>query len=114
MRPSLHALAAADALVHLSWHDSFGFVGLEAMACGLPVVTTEWTGVSEIIEDGTSGVLVDPTSDTAIRRGIAKLTGEATRARLGEAAAEVAARHSEPRNFEEVLRVFELAAAERS
>ena len=48
----IHPLcAAADILVHLSWHDAFGLAPLEAMACGLPVVTTRFAGVSELVED---------------------------------------------------------------
>src|SRR5690606_9430881 len=63
VRPSLHAVAASDCLIHLSWHDSFGFAALEAMACGLPVITTPYVGAAELIEHGESGLVVDPSSD---------------------------------------------------
>jgi len=37
----------------------FSNVCLEAMACGLPVITTRLNGASEIIEDRVSGIVVD-------------------------------------------------------
>lgn len=111
VRPSLHAHAAADALLHLSWHDSFGFVSLEAMASGLPVVTTRYVGASELIRDGESGFLVDPASDEAIVAVIRRLVDDQLRARIGAAAAIEGATHDEPCNFAQVLRVFETAVA---
>jgi UDP-glucose:(heptosyl)LPS alpha-1,3-glucosyltransferase len=114
VRPSLHALAAADALIHLSWHDSFGFVALEAMACGLPVVTTPYVGASELIDDGVSGLIVDPARDEQIREAIVSLSDAGLREDLGRAAAAVAAAHDESRNFERVLEVFTLAASRRT
>ena len=38
-----------------TWYDSFAFSILEAMACGVPVITTELAGASELIEGGTHG-----------------------------------------------------------
>jgi glycosyltransferase involved in cell wall biosynthesis len=109
VRPALHALAVADALLHLSWHDSFGFVTLEAMASGLPVVTTEWVGASELIEHGRSGLLVDPADDGQIVAAIRSLCDDATRVALGAAAAEIGALHDERSNFEQVLHVMRRA-----
>ncbi len=49
---------ASDVAVLPSWFDSFGFVGLESMACGTPYVTTRWAGSSEIVEAGVNGYVV--------------------------------------------------------
>ncbi len=109
VRPSLHAHAAADALLHLSWHDSFGFVSLEAMASGLPVVTTRYVGAAELIVDGESGLLVDPAKDEEIIAAIRRLADDGARARMGAAAAVEGARHDEPRNFAQVHDVIRTA-----
>jgi glycosyltransferase involved in cell wall biosynthesis len=57
-KPSLYN--AADIFVSLSHtpEESFGIALLEAMACGLPVVATDWDGYREIIIDGETGYLV--------------------------------------------------------
>ena len=55
------ALASADVLLNPSITESFGNVTLEAMACGLPVVAADATGASNLVRDGESGILVEPT-----------------------------------------------------
>lgn len=110
VRPSLDALAAADALVHLSWHDSFGFAPLEGMACGLPVVTTSYAGASELVEDTVSGLIVDPAVDDDVARAVRSLHDDGLRQRMGEAATRVGAKHDEPSNFLRILGVIEHAA----
>lgn len=109
IRPSMKALAAADVLLHLSWHDSFGFVALEAMACGLPVITTRFAGASELVHDGVSGLLVDPGRNDEIIEAIRALADPEVRARFGAAAAETGAHHDEPVNFAQVAAVLETA-----
>jgi UDP-glucose:(heptosyl)LPS alpha-1,3-glucosyltransferase len=111
--PVIGAYAAADALLHLTWHDSFGFVVLEAMACGLPVVTTKYAGASEIIEHGTSGLIVEP-QVAEIASAIMLLADESLRARMGLVAANVAGHYTELENFKAVERVFEIAASRGS
>lgn len=52
--------AAADLVAVPSHYESFGMVALEAMACGVPVVASGVGGLSYLIEQGRSGVLVAP------------------------------------------------------
>lgn len=53
--------AAADVYVSPTREDAFGLPVLEAMACGLPIITSVFAGASQIITDGADGfVLKDP------------------------------------------------------
>ena len=54
----LQAYRDADVLVLPTLHDGFGFVIAEAMACGLPVITTDRCGAAELLRQGESGWVV--------------------------------------------------------
>ena len=57
----LDLYAAADVYVSPSREDSFGLPVAEAMACGLPAITSVCAGVADYIQDGVDGfVLRDP------------------------------------------------------
>ncbi len=55
----------SDILVHLSSFEgeTFGRVVIEAMASGLPVITTDWQALNELIRDGDNGYLVSVRND---------------------------------------------------
>jgi glycosyltransferase involved in cell wall biosynthesis len=42
------------------WYENFPRVIVEAFACGLPVIATRVGAITEIIEDGVTGILVNP------------------------------------------------------
>lgn len=67
--------------------EAFGTVLLEAMAAGLPCITTELgTGTSWVVQDGVSGKIVPPRDPDALARAIRELLDDpATRHRMGDA-----------------------------
>lgn len=88
-RPDALAIVARATVVVLpSLWESFGYVCVEAMALGRPVVATEGNGMAEIIDDGESGVLVAPGDAEALASALIDLLGDRSkRERLGAAAA---------------------------
>lgn len=50
--------AAADILLHPSYFDSFANVVLEAMSCSIPVIVSDRSGISELIESGENGIVL--------------------------------------------------------
>jgi phosphatidylinositol alpha 1,6-mannosyltransferase len=80
------ALASADVLLNPSITEAFGNVTLEAMASGLPVVAAVATGTTNLVRDGETGTLVDPTDVDAYADALeAYARDPALRARHGEA-----------------------------
>jgi UDP-glucose:(heptosyl)LPS alpha-1,3-glucosyltransferase len=53
------AYFASDYLVHPTFYDPCSLVALEALACGLPVITSRYNGASELIESGREGFVID-------------------------------------------------------
>ncbi len=65
------ALPGGDVLVHPTRYDASANVVLQAMACGVPPVTTLRDGASEIVEDRRL-IVANPDDDIAIARSIAR------------------------------------------
>jgi UDP-glucose:(heptosyl)LPS alpha-1,3-glucosyltransferase len=88
--------AAADVYTSPSIEDAFSLPALEAMACGLPMITSRAAGVSEIIRQGEDGlVLEDPTDAKTLSEWLARLASDAEwRNRMGSAAARKAAQYT--------------------
>lgn len=70
-------LRACQVLVLASRWEGMPNVILEAMAAGLPVVATEVEGVSELIVNGSTGLIVPPANSAALRDAIERLLSEA-------------------------------------
>lgn len=64
-----------------NWHESFGLVLAEALACGLPVVGTTPGGSAEILEDEVSGLVVPPEDAAALARQVRRLIDDPALAR---------------------------------
>lgn len=76
--------AMADATVLASFFETFGLVGLESLAMGVPVVVSRHAGVAELIEDGVHGWRVEPGDVEDLARGL-QAAAHADRARLAGA-----------------------------
>jgi glycosyltransferase involved in cell wall biosynthesis len=70
-------LSEVDALVLPSFAEGVPVVLMEAMAAGLPVVTTRIAGIPELVEDGVSGHVVSPGDVDALSRALRDVLADA-------------------------------------
>ena len=97
-----------DLFVFPTLYDPFSNATLEAMACGLPVITSRFNGVAELIEEGKSGfVLADPLDAGEIARCITELGEEKLRLEMGRGARLAVQGLTMVRNSRESLAVLE-------
>src|SRR5947209_1890486 len=54
--------SAADVFVTTPWYEPFGITPVEAMACGTPVIGAAVGGIKHTVENGRTGLLVEPNS----------------------------------------------------
>lgn len=102
--PSLYNLA--EVFVYPSLYEGFGLPVLEAMACGIPVITSQVSSMPEIV--GNAGLLVDPRSVEELATALARvLTDGELRQRMRKQGLERSQVFSWDRTARETLRVYE-------
>lgn len=107
-------MRSVDFLVFPSRYDSFGLVLLEAMASGLPVVTSRTSGASELIPDSAGIIIADPDDVSALARAMQTLTHDPMlRQRMGLAGRQVSQAYSWRRMAQQYLDALERLACER-
>ncbi|MEE9614103.1 MAG: glycosyltransferase family 4 protein [Thermodesulfobacteriota bacterium] len=96
--------AAADIFVHPTFYDPCAGVCMEAMASGLPVVTTRFNGAGELVTDGVDGFVVDDPRDAdTLAEKIAWFFDEAKRTEAGKKAREAMEEYPWERNYTEIM-----------
>jgi UDP-glucose:(heptosyl)LPS alpha-1,3-glucosyltransferase len=109
-----HCYFAADFLVHPTFYDPCSLVVLEALACGLPVITTRYNGASELLSAPQAGFVVDdPHDHKHLAWCIDQLRNPARRAACAHAARRTANQWTFEQHYRQLLRVFAEAAARK-
>lgn len=103
------AFGAADAFVLPTVYDPFSNACLEALAAGLPVITTSANGFSEILEPGLHGSVVAPGDSRATAAALAEWS---LKPGPSEACRQRAAEFSIARNVRETVAVLETCISE--
>lgn len=108
--------AKCDVFICSSLFEGFGMVLAEALALGMPVVSTDYKyGAGEIVEDGKSGILVPVKSPARMAEAILKLLQDKElAAKMRKEAKERAKNFSVERMTEETLKVFKETAERQS
>ena len=105
-------LAAADAFILPTLYDPFSNACLEALAAGLPVITTAHNGFAEIIEPGVAGEIVaQPDDIAALAAALEKWSDPARRAAIRPRLLALGAQFSIAENVRQTLAIIETACA---
>ncbi|HYL46965.1 MAG TPA: glycosyltransferase family 4 protein [Candidatus Limnocylindrales bacterium] len=107
--PELYA--EHDIFVFPSLMEGMPLALLEAMAAGMPVVTTRTCGMADVVDDNVNGLLVPPADGEALAEATERLCrSEELRKRLGEAGQRTMRDYTWERVTEQLERVLERAA----
>ena len=106
-----HVYAASDVFLLPTLYDPFANVTLEALAAGLPVITSAQNGASEIMENDKTGyILPRADDDKLLVHLLDHLSDPAHRARFRQPAQALAQQYDLPKNLNATLAVFDKLA----
>jgi UDP-glucose:(heptosyl)LPS alpha-1,3-glucosyltransferase len=105
---------AADFFVHPTFYDPCSHVVLEALACGLPVITTRHNGAAELLQPPREGfVIQNPHDIDELAGAMGRMLDPARRAACAHAARRSAAQWTFEHHYRQMLAVFAEAAARK-
>ena len=100
--------SAADIFALPSIYEPFGNANLEALASGLPVITTRHCGAADIIEHGQNGLIVEsPKSAKELAENINILFDPFLRRSMGQNGRALAEKFSVKKNNREMLKTYQ-------
>ena len=106
---------SSDVYLQPTWYDPCSLVVLEAMAAGLPVITTSFNGAGELIENDVEGYVIKAPDDIVALVGAMKsLLNKDKRSSVGQAARKKVEPFTLRRNYEAMLEIFEKQLNESS
>ena len=98
--------AAADVYVHPTWYDPCSLVVLEALASGLPVLTSTMNGAGELMTDGREGWITPP-GTRELAEKMEMLFDASRREAMGRAARALAEQHTIDHNIQQMTAIYE-------
>lgn len=105
---------AADFFVHPTFYDTCSLVVLEAMTCGLPVITTSYSGVSEMLQSEREGYVIDnPHDHDKLAWAMHQFFDPRCRTACGQAARRTASQWTFEHHYRQLLGVFAEAMARK-
>lgn len=105
---------ASDFLVHPTFYDPCSLVVLEALACGLPIITSRYNGAAELLSPLREGFVIDdPHDHEVLARRIADMLDPARRQICAQAARRTALQWTFEQHYRQLLQVFAEAAARK-
>ena len=104
---------AADFLVHPTFYDPCSLVALEALACGLPVITSRYNGATELFGPRDGYVVDDPHDHERLAWCITQLLDPIRRQSCAASANLAAARWTFERHYRQILPIFEEVASQQ-
>jgi UDP-glucose:(heptosyl)LPS alpha-1,3-glucosyltransferase len=98
---------AADLLAHPTFYDACSLTVLEALASGLPVITTASNGASGVLSHGEDGwVIDDMKKDDQLKRAIKYFVDDKVRGQASNWARDKTESHSKKLNFDQMMEAF--------
>jgi glycosyltransferase involved in cell wall biosynthesis len=90
----MHILQQTDLYVHATHHETMSTSIMQAMACGLPVMTSKITGVQHMVREGENGILFPPSQPEELSKSICEMIrNKPKRTALGNQARAYALQH---------------------
>lgn len=97
----------ADFLVHPTFYDPCSLVALEALACGLPVVTTGYNGAAELLDPPHDGlVIADPHDSAELATAMTRMLDRSYRLSASQAARQASTRWTFEHHYRALVDLF--------